>query len=86
MMEGSTMTLCIWTLYDFGSFISIQMAILTMITVLYVLFGRNQKKTDLEKEDTEKLDERLDTIKQRLKESLNQNREPSKESNLELTI
>ena len=85
-MEGSTMTLCIWTLYDFDSFISKQIPTFTMITILCVLFGRDQNKRDLEKEDTERLDMRLETIKQSLKESLNQNRKPSKESNLELTI
>jgi hypothetical protein len=45
----------------------------SMITVLYIIFGRNQNKTDLEKEETEKLDTKLETIKQRLKEYLNQN-------------
>jgi hypothetical protein len=36
-----------------------------MITVLYVLFGRDQNNTNLEKEETKKLDTRLETIKQR---------------------
>lgn len=58
-----------------------------MITVLYVLFGRDQNNTNLEKEETKKLDTRLETIKQRLKKkSLNQNSKLSDESNLELTI
>lgn len=51
----------------------------------YVIFGRNQNKSDLEKEETEKLDTKLEAIKQRLEESLNRNRKPSEESNLELT-
>ena len=55
-----------------------------MITVLYAMFGRDQIKTDLDKEETEKLDTRLETIKQ--KESLNKNKKPSEESNLELTV
>ena len=44
----------------------------SVVTVWYVLFGRDQNKTDLEKEETEKLYARLETINQRLKASLNQ--------------
>lgn len=39
----------IWILYDLALLISIQMDVFSMITVLYVLFGRDQNKTDLEK-------------------------------------
>jgi hypothetical protein len=55
-----------------------------MITVLYAMFGKDQNKTDMDKEETEKLNTRLETIKQ--KESLNKNKKPSEESNLELTV
>lgn len=43
------MTQCIWILYDLTSLISIKMAIFSMITVLYILLGRDQDKTDLGK-------------------------------------
>jgi hypothetical protein len=62
------------------------MSAFSMITVVYVLFGRDQNKTDLEKEETEKLDTILETTKHRLKESLNQNRKPSEKANLEPSI
>ena len=45
-----------------------------MIAVLYAMFGKDQNKTDLDKEETEKLNTRLETIKQ--KESLNKIRNP----------
>ena len=40
----------------------------------------------MEKEETEKLDAGLDTIKEMLKESLNQNRKPSEWSSVKLPI
>lgn len=61
----------IWIPRDLASIISMQMAAFSMITVL---FRRDQNKTDLEKEETEKLGNRLETMKQRLKGPLNQNR------------
>lgn len=45
-----------------------------MITVLYAMFGKDQNKTDMDKEETEKLNTRLETIKQ--KESLKKIRNP----------
>ena len=51
---------------------------------MYVLFRRDQSNTDLEKDETKKLDTRLETIKQKLKKSLSQKRKPSEEYNLEL--
>lgn len=57
------MTQCIWILYDLTSLISIKMAIFSMITVLYVLLGRDQDKTDLREKKPKKLNTRLGTIK-----------------------
>ena len=72
--------------YNFAILINIEIIIFSIIiTILYILFRRDQNKTDLEKEETEKLDTKLEAIKQRLEESLNRNRKPSEESNLELT-
>ena len=47
-----------------------------MITVLYAMFGRDQIKTDLGKEEKEKLDTKLEIIKQ--KESLYKIRNPQR--------
>lgn len=54
-MERNRMTQHIWILYDLTSLISIQMAFFfSVITVLYVLFGRDQDQTDLEKKQNKK--------------------------------
>lgn len=55
-----------------------------MITILYLLFQRIFKKTGLDKEKNEKWTGRLETIKQRLADYLNPNRNLSGESNLDL--
>lgn len=61
--------------YNFAILINIEIIIFSIIiTILYILFRRDQNKTDLEKEETEKLGNRLETMKQRLKGPLNQNR------------
>lgn len=67
------MTQCFWIPFCFSYHTN---NFFTDISVLYILFGKDQDKTDLQKEETEKIDAKLKAI----------NREPSEQSNLELTI
>ena len=59
-----------------------------MVTIIasYVLSKKDQNKTDLGKERTERQNARFTAIEQRLEDSLNRSKEPSKESNLDPTI
>jgi len=57
-----------------------------MITILCILSKRDQNKTDLESEKTKELNARWQAMPQRLEDSLNRNKEPSEESNLDPTI
>lgn len=57
-----------------------------MITILCILSKRDQNKTDLQSEKTKELNARWQAMPQRLEDSLNRNKEPSEESNLDPTI
>lgn len=71
--------------YVYFAIFSIEIIIFSiMITILYLLFQRIFKKTGLDKEKNEKWTGRLETIKQRLADYLNPNRNLSGESNLDL--
>lgn len=72
-VEGDAVTHGIWIPYDLAPH-SMQMAVFSMVTAWYVILGRGQKDTDLEEDELKKSDSRLEAIKQRLKESLSQNR------------
>lgn len=81
------MTESIWLLYNFVILRGIEIFIFSvMIAILYILFKRDQDKTDLEKEKTGKLDARMKVISKRLEGSLIQNKGSSEESNLEPTM
>ena len=62
--------------------------LLTVITVLYIFFRKDQSKLDLKKKkrNTKKFDARLGTRIQGLEDSMNQNREHLEDSNLKFTI
>jgi hypothetical protein len=77
----------IWMPYNFAILINIEIIIFSIIiTILYILFRRDQNKTDLEKEETEKLHAGLKAIEERLEYAFYQNKEPPKESYLEPLI
>jgi preprotein translocase subunit SecG len=55
-MDRNAMAQCILILYNFVLLVTVWMVgffFSIMITILYILFRRNQNKTDLEKEETE---------------------------------
>ena len=86
-MERNIMTQYIWISYAPVSLTN-GYFLLTVITVLYIFFRKDQSKLDLKKKkrNTKKFDARLGTRIQRLEDSMNQNREHSDESNQELMM